>query len=58
VNPIVSTYIPRPVILQGVLFFYASKIFGLYCGASARCEGWINSLPAKSAIVCASFSTR
>ena len=34
-------------------------IFGLYCSAfCSRCSDWIFSLPARSAIVHASFSTR
>ncbi len=33
-------------------------ILGRYCSASARCAGAIFSLPAKSAIVRASLSTR
>ena len=32
--------------------FYAIKFFGLYCSASARCEGWIDSLSARSATSC------
>lgn len=43
---------------QMKLDFYASCVLGLYCNASARCAVVMFSLPARSAIVRASLSTR
>jgi len=44
--------------LVGTLFGQDNNNLGRYCSALARCAGWIASLPARSAIVRASFSTR
>jgi len=50
----------RLLFLNSEDFYYISiaKSLGLYCNASARCAGTMLSLPARSAIVRASFNTR